>query len=171
MGNRSTLPRTARTMSVSWAEMENPVNWTYRAFELIQTSVAPSSSRWAMGMGSWFLNVRGVIGEPKWKVGFTSFSSRGGGQRRPLTGFSHRFLPWVDSVRASWRSSRMNSLNSFPERLTMLKTSFVVSGQVSFCRFPPVLASLGPGTFSAVCPTPCPPAPPSHLLLQPNPRS
>ena len=28
-----------------------------------------------MGMGSWFLKIRGVIGEPKWKVRFMSFSS------------------------------------------------------------------------------------------------
>ena len=56
----------------------------------------------------------------------------------------------------------MNSLNSFPERLTMLKTNFAVSEQVSCCLFtscPHI--PVEPGTFSSVCPTPCPPAPPN----------
>lgn len=67
----------------------------------------------------------------------------------------------------------MNSLNSFPERLTMLKTNFVVSEQVSYGHFtscPHI--SVEPGAFSSVCPTPCPPAPPntsfSSLLYEVN---
>lgn len=55
----------------------------------------------------------------------------GGRSKRPLrAALSHSFLPWVGSVRALWKNMRMNSLNSSPERLTMLKTNFVVSEQI-----------------------------------------
>lgn len=43
--------------------------------------------------------------------------------------------PWVGSVKASWRNMRMNLLNSFLERLTMLKTNFAVNEQVSYSNF------------------------------------
>lgn len=54
----------------------------------------------------------------------------------------------------------MNSLNSFPERLTMLKTNFVVSEQVNYSYFTASLHSpLEPGTFPSMflhLPPPCP---------------
>lgn len=116
-------------------------------------------------MGSWFLKIRGVIGEPRWKVRFSVLSpssSGGGDQRPPLAGFSHSFLPRVDSVRALWRSTRMNSLNSFPERLTMLKTNFGSkrTGKLLF-PLPPALTSLWNLAHSPVCVPLCPPAPPN----------
>lgn len=74
--------------------------------------------------------------------------SGGGGKRPLLAALSHSFLPWVDSVRALWRNMRMNSLNSFPERLTMLKTNFVVSEQVNYSHFTACADSpLASGTF------------------------
>lgn len=79
-----------------------------------------------------------------------------------LAVFSHSFLPWVGSVRALWRSMRMNSLNSFPERLTMLKINFVVREQVScshftFCPH----SSVESGTFLSMPP----PAPAFNPLM------
>lgn len=55
----------------------------------------------------------------------------------------------------------MNSLNSFPERLTMLKTNFVVSEQVNYSHFTACPQSpLEPGTFSSMFLHLPPPAPP-----------
>lgn len=78
---------------------------------------------------------------------------------------SHMFLPWVDSVRALWRNTRMNLLNSFPERLTTLKTNFVVSEQVNYSHFTSCPHSpVEPGTFlSTYLPCPPPPAPSSNI--------
>lgn len=117
--------------------MENPMNWTYRASELIQTSVAPSSLRWAMGVGRLDLKNYGSY----WRAQVESWANilvllSGDESKRPLlAALSHLFLSWVGSVRALWKNMRMNSLNSFPERLTMLKTNFVVSEQVRCFHF------------------------------------
>lgn len=93
-----------------------------------------------MGMGSWVLEVSGGGGgavlENQVESWVNIFVLSGVRSKKPLlAAFSHSFLPWVGSVRALWRNTRMNSLNSFPERLTMLKTNFVVREQVSCSHF------------------------------------
>lgn len=117
-------------------------------------------------MGGWFAEIRRAIGEPKWKAGLLSLSSSLEAEARGLFLLpSHMFLPWVDSVRALWRNTRMNSLNSFPERLTTLKTNFVVSEQVNYSHFTSCPHSpVEPGTFlSTYLPRPPPPAPSSNI--------